>query len=122
MEVRMQAFPEGGAANPESCVRQSQELKFAYDAETLAFVMGKNGFEKIQQQAYQQSALPELAIDPVFFPCRGGLRLNGLWLDLGGSRREGKSLTRHYRHYLCVHHDHVGALVELSIHGFVNFS
>jgi len=43
--------------------RQSQEHKFAYDAETLMFVMQKNGFATVKQQTYQQSELPELAID-----------------------------------------------------------
>jgi len=43
--------------------RQSQEHKFAYDYETMEFIMRQNGFSQIQQQSYQKSALPELAID-----------------------------------------------------------
>jgi len=43
--------------------RQGHHHKFAYDSETLAFVLRRYGFEQIVQQQFRQSILPELAID-----------------------------------------------------------
>ena len=43
--------------------RQRNEHKFAYDAETLIFVLRQNGFEEVTQRAYRDSVLPELCID-----------------------------------------------------------
>lgn len=42
--------------------RQIQEHKFAYDFETLAFILKQNGFVDIEQRSFRDSAMPELAI------------------------------------------------------------
>lgn len=43
--------------------RQGHEHKFAYDYETLAFVLQRYGFAHIEQQSFGVSRLPELCID-----------------------------------------------------------
>lgn len=43
--------------------RQYFEHKFAYDFETLAFVLRRYGFSHVEHQKFGESILPELAID-----------------------------------------------------------
>ena len=44
--------------------RQGPEHKYAYDAETLEYVLNRFGFTQIKHQGYKQSVLgEELAID-----------------------------------------------------------
>ena len=43
--------------------RQAFEHKFAYDFETLAFLLGKYGFSRVVHQEYRRSLLTDLCID-----------------------------------------------------------
>ncbi len=43
--------------------RQGHEHKFAYDYETLAFLLRRYGFDEVYKQDYGQSLMPELLID-----------------------------------------------------------
>lgn len=43
--------------------RQGHEHKFAYDYETLAYVLKRYGFDEVAQRTCGESALPELALD-----------------------------------------------------------
>lgn len=43
--------------------RQGHQHKYAYDYETLEFVLLRYGFSRVIQQQYGQSLLPELALD-----------------------------------------------------------
>jgi predicted SAM-dependent methyltransferase len=43
--------------------RQSQEHKFAYDFETLALILRRNGFEDIRKQEFGKSMIPDMCID-----------------------------------------------------------
>lgn len=43
--------------------RQWGQHKFAYDFETLAFILRKYGFSRIEQQEFDRSMLPEICID-----------------------------------------------------------
>jgi len=43
--------------------RQGHQHRFAYDVETLAFVLRRYGFRQVIRQDYRVSLLPELAID-----------------------------------------------------------
>jgi predicted SAM-dependent methyltransferase len=43
--------------------RQGQQHKFAYDFETVEFLLKRNGFQDVRQQEYGRSVMPELCID-----------------------------------------------------------
>jgi predicted SAM-dependent methyltransferase len=43
--------------------RQGYDHRFAYDYETLEFVLRRYGFREVQQQSYRRSNMPELCID-----------------------------------------------------------
>ena len=43
--------------------RQGSQHKYAYDYETLAFLLSRYGFKTVQQQTYQHSWNPELCLD-----------------------------------------------------------
>jgi len=43
--------------------RQGQEHKFAYDFETIEFLLKRNGFQNVRKQEFGKSAMPELCID-----------------------------------------------------------
>jgi len=43
--------------------RQGCEHKFAYDYETIAFLLKRYGFREVKKQAYGRSSMPELCID-----------------------------------------------------------
>jgi predicted SAM-dependent methyltransferase len=43
--------------------RQGYEHKFAYDYETLAFLLRRYGFREVEKQTYGRSSMPELCID-----------------------------------------------------------
>lgn len=43
--------------------RQSTEHKFAYDFETIEFLLKKNGFQDVRKQEYGKSVMPEICID-----------------------------------------------------------
>ncbi len=43
--------------------RQLQEHKFAYDFETIDFLLKRNGFQDVRKQAFGQSVMPEICID-----------------------------------------------------------
>lgn len=43
--------------------RQWEEHKFAYDFETLAFVLAQHGFRDIRRQSFGQSISPEICLD-----------------------------------------------------------
>jgi len=43
--------------------RQGYDHKFAYDYETIAFLLGRYGFREVKKQTYGQSIMPELCID-----------------------------------------------------------
>src|SRR5262249_55628967 len=43
--------------------RQFEEHKFAYDFETLALLLKRNGFDEVVRSSYGQSLDPELCID-----------------------------------------------------------
>ena len=43
--------------------RQGQQHKFAYDFETIEFLLKRNGFQDVRKQVYGRSAMPELCID-----------------------------------------------------------
>jgi hypothetical protein len=43
--------------------RQQYEHKYAYDYETLEFILYKYGFSKVQRQAFGKSLMDELSID-----------------------------------------------------------
>jgi predicted SAM-dependent methyltransferase len=43
--------------------RQEQEHKFAYDFETLALLLSRNGFRDVQRQEFGKSMAPEICLD-----------------------------------------------------------
>ena len=43
--------------------RQGQQHKFAYDFETIEFLLKRNGFRDVRKQEYGRSVMPELCID-----------------------------------------------------------
>jgi predicted SAM-dependent methyltransferase len=43
--------------------RQGQQHKFAYDFETIEFLLKRNGFQDVRKQEYGRSVMPEICID-----------------------------------------------------------
>jgi predicted SAM-dependent methyltransferase len=46
--------------------RQGHEHQFAYDFETLEFVLAQNGFSEIVRQQYNRSVMPEVCLDQAY--------------------------------------------------------